>query len=235
MIKDKVFFSGLFLLLLLILVSLLSSCEIIMSTKVNETETPALIPEQNNTPDAVVCTVGWTCVNASTRGYQLKDCSWQEIKDCPRGCVNGTCRPAPPCTAGKKCRSSSVLAYQTENCSWVNETNCALGCGGERCLNSSDAGSQAQKSSSKPATIVSSIPFLNVGEKKSIDANGGKHNFSIYNIEEGRVIVSIDNRRSNWLNEGMNSSVGGVNITILGILFHSYAGGMQGIDYKILN
>jgi hypothetical protein len=43
------------------------------------------------------CNAGWKCKEGSTRGYQLSNCSWTSLSNCPYGCLNGACKPKP-CT-----------------------------------------------------------------------------------------------------------------------------------------
>jgi hypothetical protein len=41
-----------------------------------------------------ICTAGWKCKDANTRGYQQADCSWINEEFCPLGCVAGACSAA---------------------------------------------------------------------------------------------------------------------------------------------
>lgn len=173
-----------------------------------------------------VCAVAWKCISSSFRAYQLENCSFAQRKECPHGCEEGVCtalvKTGQNCASGFKCKSSYSKAFQTESCTWISETKCEFGCAYGEC--SVKPNETAGESASVP-----SVYTLKANEEQTV----GNHTVRIYILEEGRVRLQIDDKRSDWLQSGQKFTVGDVTITIRDILFQPYGGGTQAVEYVV--
>jgi len=183
---------------------------------------------------------GWKCISSSARAYQSENCSFGKSEKCSTSCVNGTCAPPKVCISGFKCSSAKEYGFQKEDCSWSNFNDCPFGCNNGECnpmpegynetnqtnqTNTSEAETPAAETPVEIVTIYSIKP----GEEHQL----GGQNFRIYNLESERVIFVSNITRSDWLAIGDSFTLGDSTLEIKDILFQSYEGGTQLVEYTI--
>jgi hypothetical protein len=180
------------------------------------------------------CTSTWTCLSSTIKIYRYANCSFGEKQVCKYGCKNETCRSAPTCETGFKCNGGYARGHQEKNCEWTLEEKCPYGCKDGRCQPQPNETivTESPASITPPEETVVSEPtnIIAVGQKQVVNS----HNVSIYILEPTRVRMLLDERRSNWLEEGQNETLGnGVKIVIVAIYFQEYAGGKREVEYKL--
>lgn len=225
-------------LITIILISLfLMSCE------------PALQDTSNATNDTQSgCAPHWECVDEDYQHYQKEDCTWQKPEKCERGCFNNTCRSAEICTVGFKCIDENRRGYQAEDCSFPTKIDCEWGCADGKC-NEMPENATASTTNTTNTTASSGISYiaenaeenetvpegprqtLQIGAEQEFQAGGSTHIIKIYNIEVDRVIIKVDDEKSDWIAEGGSFTYANLDttITIKSILFQTY--GKKEIEY----
>lgn len=201
-------------------------------------EVPAFNGSPEISPEAGLCTAGWTCFSSTQKIYRHDNCSLGRRETCKFGCTNDGCAPAPICTSGFKCKGTSVRGYQLEDCSWTSEARCDYGCQDATCLDkpnitlSTEQGTGRDSQSSSPPPTY---PELIQGQSVPVESEGTTFILSIYALDAEQVKVALDSRKSDWLSQGemyrFNSA--GVTINIREILFQPHEGGKRAITYEI--
>ena len=213
------------------LMILLISCSVDeeVNSIIETNETPSINEEVEETE----CTASWKCVDNKIKAYQLSNCTLIDHRKCPLGCENNTCKEAEVCEAGFKCKGDYYRAYQLESCDWLEKTKCEYGCN----ISSNECNEEPEESETQaevaPEEPVITYHNLKLGETKSHSLGGTEYTLSIYNIDDSQVQISINGKRSNWIEERANYTTQGITIEVKGIYFQSYAGGKKEIDYLI--
>lgn len=175
------------------------------------------------------CLPQWRCISNSIKAYQLENCSFGERKDCELGCENDDCKKRDPCTVGFKCKNQYIKGYQLESCDWTSTTRCEFGCQDAECLNETEAEVELVETEVEEVSPRINVLTIKAGEQQEV----GGHNLSLYIIEESRARLIIDEKRSDWLEEGEIFSAKGVTVVVVGVLFQAYQGGMQAVEYTV--
>ena len=182
---------------------------------------------------AGACASEWVCINSDTKIFRLQNCSFAQRQDCKFGCANNTCKLAPVCSPGFTCHGTYSKGYQQSDCSWISETKCEYGCKDAKCLGKPNETIVAV-STSTPAPVAASWPYLSVGEKVEVSTNNTVYNMSIYILDPDRVQMKLGEKKSDWLSEGESYHFFyGVTITIKEILFQSHEGGIRKVGYEL--
>ena len=172
------------------------------------------------------CVSDWRCVDNKYKGFQLENCSFIDQVECPLGCRNNTCVPGETCEPGFKCRNINTVSFQDSACQWSKRKDCEFGCVDGQCnpKPNETVVEQTAEDNLEPASI------LKAGEIKNIE---GK-NLSLYLVEEERVKLQINDKKSDWPKEGENYTyMSELSISVVDIFFQPYAGGRQEISYII--
>tara|TARA_Y100000310_G_C20664069_1_gene806477 strand:- start:1851 stop:2546 length:696 start_codon:yes stop_codon:yes gene_type:complete len=178
------------------------------------------------------CVANWTCKDNKIKAYQLENCSYEQERECPLGCINNTCKASEVCEAGFKCKGENYRAYQSESCAWLDQTRCDYGC--NETSNACKPEPVVEEVEEEEQVItISAYQNLKIGETNTHTIGTSNYNLSIYNIDADKVQLTLNGKRSNWLNEGNNYTSSGAVIMIEGIYFQAYAGGKKEIDYTI--
>jgi len=82
---------------------------------------------------STTCQLGWVCKEPDLAGYSYTDCSWEELKYCPNGCIDGECA-SDECIAGDTCYDSITKANKTIDCVYRNLEICPNGCVNGACV-----------------------------------------------------------------------------------------------------
>ncbi|MEW5896101.1 MAG: hypothetical protein AB1668_00270 [Nanoarchaeota archaeon] len=203
--------------------------------------------ETKENEQASLCVAGWKCISSSARAYQSGNCSWSKKEECSLRCKEGNCT----CSPGFACKNGSIRGYQTEECAWLHEQYCSFGCVESACLSfpqkkqtNEPAGEGTESISTAPTNVTPAVLatevvegvnyLLAMGEKKKISFKGKEHEIWLYNIEEGRVKINLDQWESDWLSDKGNYTFGGeVQLFIDEILFQPYQGGKKSVSYNL--
>ena len=195
------------------------------------------------------CTPHSECIEENYLRFQAENCTWLRPEKCERGCVNASCRPAEICTVGFKCIDENRKGYQKEDCSFATKTDCEWGCKEGKCnekpanatnttapnTTTSGSGYSAIAENAEENETVPEGPrhTLQLGEEGQIEIDGAAHTIKIYNLEVDRVIIKIDEIKSDWITEGGSFTYGNLEttVTIKSILFQAY--GKKEIEYVL--
>src|SRR3989344_5610268 len=172
------------------------------------------------------CTSAWKCIDKKFKGLQSENCSFSDKIECPLGCRNDTCVAGEVCEPGFKCKNANTVSFQDSACQWSKRKDCEFGCVDGEC------NLKPNETIIEPTTEDNSEPasILKAGEIKIIGGN----NLSLYFVEEERVKLLINDRKSDWLKEGENYTYREeITINVVNIFFQSYAGGKQEISYMV--
>ena len=172
------------------------------------------------------CVSDWKCIDKKYKGLQSENCSFSDKVECPLGCRNDTCVPGETCEPGFKCKNINTVSFQDSACQWSKRKDCEFGCVDGEC------NLKPNETTVEPTTEENLEPssILKTGEIKVISGN----NLSLYLVEEERVKLLINDRKSDWLKEGENYTyMGKITINVVNIFFQSYAGGKQEISYVV--
>ncbi|MDO8511049.1 MAG: hypothetical protein Q7S55_02685 [Nanoarchaeota archaeon] len=195
------------------------------------------------------CAPQWECADENYKVQVLENCTRVSPTKCERGCVDGECRPAEVCTVGFKCIDENRKGYQKEDCSFATKTDCEWGCAAGKCkekptnvtntsvtnttTTTSGSGYSAIAENAEENETVPEGPLytLQLGEEAQIEIDGAAHTIKIYNLEVDRVIIKIDEIKSDWITEGGSFTYGNLEttVTIKSILFQAY--GKKEIEY----
>ncbi|MBI2151342.1 hypothetical protein HYU21_01295 [Candidatus Woesearchaeota archaeon] len=188
------------------------------------------------------CTVGWSCIDFRHRANRLENCTVTKVETCPVVCDNGRClsraRSNITCTPGFKCKGEFLKGYQMEGCDWTSETKCEYGCANNTCQPkpniTESTTSTTGSSTSQPAEPVIPTYTISQGQSVSIDVQGTEAILRVYNLEDGRVRLMLDNFKTDWLSEGQsNTFPQGLKINVKEIYFQSYQGGKREVRYSL--
>lgn len=211
--------------------SLLSEEELSLPNETNEL-IPASLP-------AGACTPGWACISGQLKAYRTENCTFVQRRECPLGCQNDTCRASSVCEQGFKCLDERRVGYQTLVCTWDHVKECPAGCVNGDCLPENATVQNAtetpalQQPEEAPAPPPDTSKSLRPGEQAIVENDGEEYVLEIYILEEGRVRLSLDGAKSDWLEEGNSFTARGITVTVKEILFQSYGGGTREIRYTI--
>ena len=217
--------------LLLITTLFLVSCTLI-EQDANET-TNKMITLSNGTKIAA-CVPHSGCISSIYKAYQLENCSWVDRKECALGCVEGECKAAQTCTRGYKCHGTRKRGLQIESCEWIIEEDCLYGCENAECLPKPNVTEVVEEVVEEDLALpLEKTYLLPEGAEDLIEYEGNEYVLGIRILEIDRVRLNIDGKRTDWLKEDDSVVRGGINVTIVDILFQPYEGGTRAISYKI--
>ncbi len=212
-------------LLLLVLISLLVGCNADISQEnVTTNETSDII---NDSLNVTACTEQWTCISSTIRSLRLDNCSLSIREECNLGCKNGNCTLPKSCEPGFKCKGKHYTGFQSAACDWVSTKKCDYGCENAECLPKPNVTISEVEEKVEESVVASST--ISFGEEVII----GNSSLEIYFIEEGKVKLTIDERKSNWLVEGDSFTGSDITIQVHEILVQQHLGGKQQISYSI--
>ena len=194
------------------------------------------------------CTAHPDCIDENYLHFQAENCSWSKPEKCERGCQNGTCIAAPICIVGFKCIDENRRGYQKEDCSFATKVDCEWGCEAGKCnekpanvtnntttvVNAPSSGYSAIAENAEENESIQGPEYtLQLGEEGQIEISGTIHTIKIHNIEVDRVIIKVDDLKSDWITEGGSFTYANIatTITIKSILFQAY--GKKEIEYSI--
>ncbi len=225
-------FIGLLLFLVLLVFSCTTSLEQDYEIQ-NETD----VELEGNLSLQDVCEEQWRCLGDEIKAFQFANCSFGQRLDCPRGCINDSCRAAEVCEVGFKCVDENRKGYQLESCSWISKSVCEFGCREGECqdmpenvteeLETEEEISEENLASS-PATTS-----LTLGETHTITINENEYNLSIYTMDIDAVRIQLNSEKSDWINSGGNYTYQQDVLFIDEVLFQPYEGGLREIGYRI--
>lgn len=191
--------------------------------------------ETLNEASPASCVPGWKCISSKTKMFQEENCSLSKKQECKYGCKNDSCNPPPTCTTGIVCAGDYARGFRLESCDFQWKEKCEFGCQEGKCLaaplpenKTTEAVAEKEEEAVKPA-----FSSLSLGEIVSIDASGSLHNLSIYTMTMDQVMIMIDGKKSDWLEEGGSYSRNGVTVIVEEILFQSYQNGKKMISYTL--
>mgnify|MGYP001598959433 CR=1 FL=1 len=197
------------------------------------------------------CIAHSECIDENYLRLQAENCSWSKPERCDRGCFNASCRPAEICTVGFRCIDEDRRGYQKEDCSFATKVDCEWGCDAGKCkekpanatnaastINDTAASGSGYSAIAENAEENETVPegpryTLQLGEEGPIEIDGTIHILKIHNIEVDRVIIKVDDIKSDWIAEGGSFTYSNLEttITIKSILFQAY--GKKEIEYSI--
>ena len=185
------------------------------------------------------CEEAKVCISSVYIADRNADCSISGKKKCTLGCVDNACKIGETCDVGFACLSETWHGYRKSDCSWTQKSLCENGCADGSCVevNNSLASNMTENSSSaksvdKVVTPAPSSPTIyTVQFGSSIVVS--EHEVSIYNLEPDKVRISIDGKNSEWLSEGANVTLSGLQVFIKGVYLQSYQGGKQEVDFSL--
>lgn len=202
---------------------------------VNKQPAQAVEEIENETKPSEVepgtCTGKWICISSNVKAFQDENCELSNRTTCKKICQDGVCseEEIKICIPGFKCRNQYERAFQRESCGWDKRERCEYGCdlSNNKCHTASIMNTtKAVETTEKPAPN----PIISLGEVQPVN----NQNLTIYILEPDRVKLKINQQRSEWLNEGQTfTSISGVKITVVEILFQPYEGGNRKIVYKV--
>ena len=202
-------------------------------TQLNETNQTLLNQEINM--NTTGCTAHWKCLSSSTKIYLLANCSFGQRQVCKFGCTNDTCSPAPVCSPGFGCSGQYYKGYQLEDCTFTSLTRCEYGCENAECKVEPN-----ETTSTPPPSVVENSPprpvmrTLQMGQVDEVSVGGVKHNVSLYFLTVSQAKIQVDTLRSSWLKPGDTASfANGMTIVLGDILFQSFPGGKQEVEYRV--
>ncbi|PIN73200.1 hypothetical protein COV20_03135 [Candidatus Woesearchaeota archaeon CG10_big_fil_rev_8_21_14_0_10_45_16] len=189
------------------------------------------------------CVDEWKCLDDSTQGHVLADCSVSETKICENGCEDNRCVIPEGCEPGWKCIDESRKAYQEASCRYINKQTCDWKCEDSQCVEKpanytepveeQPPTSYAEENQEPEEAETSNIAEINQGETQVLNVGGKQYNLTLYFITETEVKLDVDGVRSDWLMDGDDFVYQDIRITVRYILFQSYPGGKKIVGYSV--
>ena len=196
-----------------------------------------------------ICIPHSECIDENYLRFQAENCSWSKPEKCERGCLNASCRSGEICAVGFKCIDENRRGYQKEDCSFATKIDCEWGCETGKCKEKpANATTETSNTTVASSTGYSAIaenaeenetvpvgPFytLQLGEEGQINIDGTTYTIKIHNLEVDRVMIKINDIKSDWITEGSSFTYAnfGTTVTIKSILFQAY--GKKEIEYYL--
>lgn len=228
---------------------ILAACFLLVSCQPRGAKTAETSTDTSTEVSVEGCNPHWECLDENYKSYQLENCTWLRPEKCERGCFNASCRPAEICNVGFKCIDENRKGYQKEDCSFVNKIDCEWGCEAGKCNEkqanaTNTTATNTTTSSSEYSAIAENVEenetapegpryTLQLGEEGQIEIDGASHVIEIHNIEVDRVIIKIDDIKSDWVAEGGSFTYANIatTVTVKSILFQAY--GKKEIEYSV--
>lgn len=233
---------------LLILFFLIIGCTSMSNNTDSNNSTLDLKNIENETKDSPICIEQWKCLSDETKIFQLANCSFTQKLDCPLGCENNTCRVGEVCESGFKCIDEERYGLQLSSCKWESTTTCEFGCENAKCkeennetINTSqtieddddDYEEEEEEEVTVQETTTTSLTTLKMGEIHAVTVNENPYNISIYMMDAGKVILTLNNERTDWIMEDINYTYQQDTFIIEEILFQPFDGGIREIGYRV--